>query len=245
MPAALGPCVVCGQETKSRCGPCVKAGLEGVFFCSPEHQRLLWPVHKKVCGSNPFRLPLLTNEEAQYAKDHLATMIHTSNGEGGVCLLEAIGGGAPALMVKGIIDAITEGAAKKYPDPAPFLACIRTFRWLLTHQRGSPSAAAFDSLAGLEYGITTRHPDPNIRDELEAGRGWVSSLRHAALPFFATIELQGAPTPPSTKHIWHTYQALLRYIEVDLGTTKGEAMAKVVKAALDEVAKVEKPAIQA
>ncbi|GAA6041022.1 hypothetical protein JCM8097_004680 [Rhodosporidiobolus ruineniae] len=40
-----------------------------------EHQKLLWPVHKKVCGpgkANPFMWPNLSQYEADEAKKHLS-----------------------------------------------------------------------------------------------------------------------------------------------------------------------------
>ncbi|GAA6041071.1 hypothetical protein JCM8097_004705 [Rhodosporidiobolus ruineniae] len=70
-----GPCLVCGDETTSRCQSCGKAGIS-LFFCSKEHQKLLWPVHKKVCGpgkANPFLWPDLAPDEVEDAKKHLNT----------------------------------------------------------------------------------------------------------------------------------------------------------------------------
>ncbi|GAA5979461.1 hypothetical protein JCM11641_005402 [Rhodosporidiobolus odoratus] len=39
-------------------------------FCSPEHQKLIWKTHKKVCGpkGNPFQAPPLDAEETERAK---------------------------------------------------------------------------------------------------------------------------------------------------------------------------------
>ncbi|GAA6020793.1 hypothetical protein JCM10207_001659 [Rhodosporidiobolus poonsookiae] len=52
---AKGDCRVCGAETTKRCGACQSAGVD-LFFCSREHQKLVWKTHGKVCGasSNPF-----------------------------------------------------------------------------------------------------------------------------------------------------------------------------------------------
>ncbi|PRQ72371.1 hypothetical protein AAT19DRAFT_16295 [Rhodotorula toruloides] len=57
-----GECLVCGTETKNRCSACTKAGLD-LFFCSPEHQKLVWSPHKLVCGpgkANPWTCRLST-----------------------------------------------------------------------------------------------------------------------------------------------------------------------------------------
>ncbi|KAJ8294821.1 hypothetical protein OF846_001897 [Rhodotorula toruloides] len=60
--------MVCGKETKNRCSACAKAGLD-LFFCSPEHQKLVWFGHKLVCGQNafPLVLPLLSADELDVA----------------------------------------------------------------------------------------------------------------------------------------------------------------------------------
>ncbi|GAA5939514.1 hypothetical protein JCM10213_009112 [Rhodosporidiobolus nylandii] len=64
-------CWVCGKVTANRCSACEAQGMS-IFFCSREHQKLIWPVHKLVCGSssNPIAYPLLTVEESQQAKAH-------------------------------------------------------------------------------------------------------------------------------------------------------------------------------
>ncbi|KAL7341527.1 hypothetical protein BJY59DRAFT_725049 [Rhodotorula toruloides] len=57
-------CCVCGEATDKRCGPCGKNGID-LFFCSPEHQKLVWKYHKQICGpnANPIRPPALSNDE--------------------------------------------------------------------------------------------------------------------------------------------------------------------------------------
>ncbi|BGP31558.1 hypothetical protein JCM10296v2_003330 [Rhodotorula toruloides] len=44
-----------------------------LFFCSPEHQRLVWPGHRYFCGSNAFPIvfPLLSHAEAATAIENL------------------------------------------------------------------------------------------------------------------------------------------------------------------------------
>ncbi|BGO91089.1 hypothetical protein NBRC10512_005819 [Rhodotorula toruloides] len=66
---AVAECLVCGKETKNRCSSCAKAGID-LFFCSPEHQKLVWHVHRLFCGpgkANPWRWPLLSPDEVQAA----------------------------------------------------------------------------------------------------------------------------------------------------------------------------------
>ncbi|GAA5847923.1 hypothetical protein JCM5353_004482 [Sporobolomyces roseus] len=63
----LGECVCCGEETATRCSECAKYGTDWMFFCSREHQKLVWYLHKRVCGkrSNPFRWPGFTDKEIE------------------------------------------------------------------------------------------------------------------------------------------------------------------------------------
>ncbi|GAA6043779.1 hypothetical protein JCM8097_007699 [Rhodosporidiobolus ruineniae] len=70
--ATSGPCLVCGEETMSRCEACRRAGI-GLFFCSKKHQKLLWPMHKRVCGpkANPFTWPGFSKEEVEKMKNGL------------------------------------------------------------------------------------------------------------------------------------------------------------------------------
>ncbi|GAA5997937.1 hypothetical protein JCM5350_000040 [Sporobolomyces pararoseus] len=63
--SALGHCVVCGKESTTACSACKKAGLDWMFFCSKDHQRLIWKTHRLVCGKNPFEYPSLSAKEVE------------------------------------------------------------------------------------------------------------------------------------------------------------------------------------
>ncbi|GAA6014033.1 hypothetical protein JCM10207_000213 [Rhodosporidiobolus poonsookiae] len=60
-------CCVCAIETEIRCAACSAVGTD-LFFCSKEHQKLVWKVHKRFCGKASFEHPLLEPEEAARAK---------------------------------------------------------------------------------------------------------------------------------------------------------------------------------
>ncbi|BGO99389.1 hypothetical protein RTG_02129 [Rhodotorula toruloides ATCC 204091] len=64
----LHRCAVCGTSTENRCSGCSKAGGPIIFFCSPEHQKLVWHNHKRVCRdrSAAFVAPPLSDEEYQH-----------------------------------------------------------------------------------------------------------------------------------------------------------------------------------
>ncbi|GAA5846152.1 hypothetical protein JCM9279_005838 [Rhodotorula babjevae] len=86
-------CLVCGIKTENRCSSCAKAGID-LFFCSPDHQKLVWKAHRRVCGpgkANLFAWPLLSQLEADEIiahmhepSDHITTYAPplTSVGEG-------------------------------------------------------------------------------------------------------------------------------------------------------------------
>ncbi|GAA5837921.1 hypothetical protein JCM9279_004068 [Rhodotorula babjevae] len=63
-------CVVCGKAATMRCSRCGDVDLD-LLFCSPAHQKLVWPAHRLVCGSgkaNPFIHPDLSEDEAAMAR---------------------------------------------------------------------------------------------------------------------------------------------------------------------------------
>ncbi|GAA5877520.1 hypothetical protein JCM16303_003362 [Sporobolomyces ruberrimus] len=64
-PISESKCCLCGAASTQRCSSCAKFDFD-VFFCSREHQKLLWPAHRHVCGqsSKRFLWPRLTDEEA-------------------------------------------------------------------------------------------------------------------------------------------------------------------------------------
>ncbi|TNY21007.1 hypothetical protein DMC30DRAFT_446511 [Rhodotorula diobovata] len=77
--ARAQPCFVCRVKTENTCSRCFQAGANN-FFCSPACHRLVWPVHRLVCGprkAKPFQWSLLTQAEAHEAVKHL----HSSMGK--------------------------------------------------------------------------------------------------------------------------------------------------------------------
>ncbi|GAA6037339.1 hypothetical protein JCM8097_008519 [Rhodosporidiobolus ruineniae] len=60
---ALHPCTLCTMLTSTRC-----SGCKELFFCSKEHQKLLWPMHKVFCGKDDptFFLPSLSDLERSH-----------------------------------------------------------------------------------------------------------------------------------------------------------------------------------
>ncbi|GAA5928453.1 hypothetical protein JCM10213_005739 [Rhodosporidiobolus nylandii] len=75
------PCCVCGTMTANRCSACADQGGFRLFFCSREHQKLIWPSHKRVCGaaSNPFLPPALTPDELELVIKYKDTVLPSSD----------------------------------------------------------------------------------------------------------------------------------------------------------------------
>ncbi|BGO96446.1 putative dentin sialophosphoprotein [Rhodotorula toruloides ATCC 204091] len=80
---ATAPCEVCGAATTTRCSSCAKVGID-LFFCSPEHQKLVWRGHKVVCGSGgsagEISIPKLTDEEMAILQAQSAIPIMSDRG---------------------------------------------------------------------------------------------------------------------------------------------------------------------
>ncbi|GAA5952330.1 hypothetical protein JCM3765_001944 [Sporobolomyces pararoseus] len=72
----LGECVVCGKLCSKGCSSCQEVGLDWMYFCSIDHQKLIWRVHKHVCGKNPFEWPPLSAEEAKEAWNLRNTLVN-------------------------------------------------------------------------------------------------------------------------------------------------------------------------
>ncbi|GAA5988143.1 hypothetical protein JCM10908_002083 [Rhodotorula pacifica] len=72
-PAPSGSCLACGKPSTLRCSSCSAKSNIDLFFCSKEHQKLLWPYHRLVCGdrAHPFRLPAYSQEEADVLLERL------------------------------------------------------------------------------------------------------------------------------------------------------------------------------
>ncbi|GAA5992887.1 hypothetical protein JCM10908_001391 [Rhodotorula pacifica] len=62
----IAECTVCGAESQTRCSSCYSESGLSLYFCSKEHQKLIWPYHRLVCGkrAHPFHLPPFDPEEA-------------------------------------------------------------------------------------------------------------------------------------------------------------------------------------
>ncbi|GAA5887832.1 hypothetical protein JCM6882_000769 [Rhodosporidiobolus microsporus] len=65
-------CWICGKMTINACSACRESGIE-ISFCSTEHQKLAWPIHKHVCGpgrAKPFLWPPMLPDEVEEMIEH-------------------------------------------------------------------------------------------------------------------------------------------------------------------------------
>ncbi|GAA5889019.1 hypothetical protein JCM6882_009718 [Rhodosporidiobolus microsporus] len=129
-----GHCCVCGTSTNQRCSACGTAGFD-LFFCSREHQKLVYFAHKKVCGANakPFLLPRLSKDEATTAKEILYRPLPSTSGTertlaqlmvevcDGRCTPELI---PVRCLSSAIFDVLTEGDSHLQPQDAADMSSL-------------------------------------------------------------------------------------------------------------------------
>ncbi|BGP14750.1 hypothetical protein JCM10213v2_002702 [Rhodosporidiobolus nylandii] len=75
----MGECCVCGQETTQKCGACAEANFS-LFFCSREHQKLIWAVHRASCGAAAVPFATLRLSDAEL--DALSEILRRPEGGG-------------------------------------------------------------------------------------------------------------------------------------------------------------------
>ncbi|GAA5859494.1 hypothetical protein JCM8547_006849 [Rhodosporidiobolus lusitaniae] len=122
-----GPCCVCGATAQNRCSACGKAGFS-LWFCSEEHQKLVWFSHKRLCGknSNPLTFPLFSKIEAELVLSyvHLERLDGIQiygDGTEIIPLMRAGGYHSPllvstAFLIKGeVIRSLVEGTTTRLP----------------------------------------------------------------------------------------------------------------------------------
>ncbi|BGP15805.1 hypothetical protein JCM10213_005713 [Rhodosporidiobolus nylandii] len=106
------PCSVCGQPATSRCQRCAGASI-GTSYCSREHQRLVWFMHKRICGRRPVSLPPLSPDEAKEVKEKLAVPLvpgmHATSIEGVLQRRYPL----CSAQIRVLVESVTEGS------PAP------------------------------------------------------------------------------------------------------------------------------
>ncbi|BGP15700.1 hypothetical protein JCM10213v2_003689 [Rhodosporidiobolus nylandii] len=234
-----GECCVCGQETSNRCGACAEADFS-LFFCSREHQKLIWPVHKRVCGplSTLCLHPFLESDEALDAKQHIRTTLSTTL-FGTASLYDWLRFCDPSItpaQVKTLIERLTVGSGlEREKGQDTLLTQIRSVRWARLNSGEERSRLEpFDALAFFDMMLTVSSGNPNNCVSTEP---WLAGLRHKALILFTLVALGKKAKQDSQlqSHCQYAYEALKRYVRVEVAQEAGPQMAKGALQALDEV----------
>ncbi|GAA5917521.1 hypothetical protein JCM6882_007944 [Rhodosporidiobolus microsporus] len=123
----LRECAVCATRTSTRCSGCAEAD---VFFCSREHQKLLRPTHKWLCGKDPNIFtcaPLDEKESAALEKVKTELYEETAFGHPSQTLLQF-------LQSKGLFEGTWEDLKKQLLDEAQLVPEPQR-SWALIHAR--------------------------------------------------------------------------------------------------------------
>ncbi|GAA5876584.1 hypothetical protein JCM1840_000817 [Sporobolomyces johnsonii] len=192
------PCAVCGKLTTLRCSKCVTAG-HSLFFCSPAHQQILWPSHKRICGprSNPFQAPLLTEQESKHALATMYLPVPRDKNDRSLAMLLEQKFRVPPEHARTVIEDVTKDAKTGRPSPPQayaeqILSIVRVQRraWLAATE---PTLAErydpFSALAGVDSALIQ-----------SVGNGthepfW-QTLRHKFVIFMSLVQAAKADVPP-------------------------------------------------
>ncbi|GAA5918415.1 hypothetical protein JCM6882_008333 [Rhodosporidiobolus microsporus] len=219
-----GDCAVCYQPAKLRCSSCAPLGID-LYFCSTDHQKLVWPVHKKVCGAKsggcvPLLHPPLSEEEAKEAKRDL----HKQGIPGGrppgymgpTTLWEGFSASGLLLEdVPDVIDSFTKPREEwSIPPltnflmlpPHHFVRTIRSYR--RQNSTGTPIFEPFALLSGFFTDFaSTAKSDGLMLDPYE--ETWYCTIGHRVLLFCAAVEKKHdelGDGRPFNRYLWTAYE---------------------------------------
>ncbi|GAA5884110.1 hypothetical protein JCM16303_005921 [Sporobolomyces ruberrimus] len=236
-------CIVCGGTRSKRCSACASNGCEWMYFCSIEHQRLIWPAHKRVCGIEavPFHWPLFTKSEAAEAKSSLSSRPSPEE-PGSISFTGLISSDGRSFVTDeqlvAEVDKATQGSSLLVTDlelryiKAAFLR-RQSFRLKLSEQTSS-TTQTFDNIP-MMMAVIAQDPfgalakfvrDYNSLFPLEfvkGPHGLIDSLLHKTLAHFAL--LAAYYKDPSTLSdlrplLEHTKAEVLRYCREELVVSK-------------------------
>ncbi|GAA5904338.1 zinc finger MYND domain-containing protein [Sporobolomyces salmoneus] len=207
-PGASEECVVCGKKCYTRCSACSSHGLDWMFFCSKEHQKFIWPIHKRFCGVNasPLMWPLLTDAEADEAKEVLKELRREQSGSSrraeeleGLGYVEIEGRSTrgdlesvlPHILESSELDTRMSTQSRSF-----FVAGFRRELWNIKHKLAGPQLKSSGQRA--EWAANTNARDiigfvlqnECISDPVltpSDSQKWFDALRHKVLINFAVL----------------------------------------------------------
>ncbi|BGP15776.1 hypothetical protein JCM10213v2_003765 [Rhodosporidiobolus nylandii] len=236
-----GQCCVCGKETDQRCGACETVDTS-LFFCSRDHQKLIWFAHKRVCGKPGFEHPRLTAEEASYAEaNRLETAITFKGGQRYTFpeflheyfRLPLNSDRADVLVAQLVLSRLAEGADSPYP-PDLIQMLLQSVRYAAEtarlSQKDDPGAYPFERVASFTLNLQTRSlPTPDA--------GWFAVFQHQLLVVFALRAAEVKHGESSTL-IAYRKQAINRLcamaVDVPRSDKGGEAVSEAVRTLLSD-----------
>ncbi|GAA6014037.1 hypothetical protein JCM10207_000215 [Rhodosporidiobolus poonsookiae] len=178
-------CCVCAIETENRCAACSAVGTD-LFFCSKEHQKLVWKVHKRFCGKGGFDLPLLEPEEAELAKKIAFTHRTDAGATLGSVLLDGKQRNAETeRWVREAIDAVTTSRKEDTYDAESDRLLVSTVRASLLSVPGladRPRHYAVGCVSLVEFAL---HSDTT--------RPWYPALMHQVSILVALSVVEPCP----------------------------------------------------
>ncbi|GAA6043825.1 hypothetical protein JCM8097_002070 [Rhodosporidiobolus ruineniae] len=220
-------CCVCGKNASTRCPTCGQAGFD-LFFCSKEHQKLVWPVHKMVCGerSKPFRWPRLSQAETQQAMWQGLNAIDPSKGSQLGDLIKDTYGLEDKYLVPLVLCLQINSASPLHPDFIDDALCLvrtgeeeRLKRYPDTVEAALRSAAAmsfrsFAQAKGAPVEVPSKWggPGPVDMSKLPSSRqlpAWYDRVHHLLLVYVA-LDLHATllRDKPETKSGWPEAEGL-------------------------------------
>ncbi|BGP16696.1 hypothetical protein JCM10213v2_004698 [Rhodosporidiobolus nylandii] len=212
-------CWVCGKVTANRCSACEAQGMS-IFFCSREHQKLIWPVHKLVCGSssNPIAYPLLTVEESQQAKAHAYEAVRVEGKDASLALhLSRL------RCTVNHLARVTRGAHDVMPasQQQRLLRLIRASEDIRLSYTGRTAGVPAERRAMQRVVFTL---DAHLDTAVVPYPAWSSELEHRALTFVylrtllarRDTSIHRRDTSIHDYHILHAYTELRRCVSLGI-----------------------------
>ncbi|GAA6041174.1 hypothetical protein JCM8097_004152 [Rhodosporidiobolus ruineniae] len=224
--AATQGCWICGKEDSERCSACAKAGIN-IFFCSSEHQRLVWPIHKLFCGpgkANPFTLPPLSPEEAVEVRRNAGKSIALSSESAkGMLLANLLQYGlkpADIFSVEQTLQFANSSNPDKWISRQLCLAVIRFRQVDLRNLEDSeddqgdplPSPAAF-ALGEVSrfIAIYLKTPYTDLGPFSPPHPSFLTPLLHRVAMQYYLAALMAQKSPPGVGAVWTKTSDLLRH----------------------------------
>ncbi|GAA5914388.1 hypothetical protein JCM8208_002832 [Rhodotorula glutinis] len=234
-------CLVCCAKTENRCSSCAKAGID-LFFCSPDHQKLVWKAHRRVCGpgkANPFTWPLLSQLEADEIIEHMheSTGIFADPGAGAKSVAGAMHAceGFKPEELPAFIHGLTVDLST-FPEAVTsaqqlFLGTIRAYE--VMRQATTPAdvkrviVSCRDPMAALALDeVSTARPDSvNLEP-------WRTKYRHFVLVQFALLDLwdRTAGQAPSVEWLVRIVERLNDFVSTEVEPLHPRVAAKLFSA---------------